>query len=179
MSRIKELITNSLKYYDFNQEKYSKLFNKFKYYSIVQVETDIEHDKILFFDKDKQLIFESKYEILGIYYVSSQIWAWSWSIPNLNKNLVYTTRKILNYGLDIIPSREDIFIKAEIITSRFRISNEIQLDIHAAIASYISKKPMIFKLIYNPATVEKPTPILSESSSSDKIYFIYLLTDNL
>jgi len=177
MSRTKELIVNSLKYYDTNQEKYHIVFNKFKYYSIKRNYGDTEHFVILFYDKDQKLISQSRYEIVGVYYVNSQIWAWSWSIPKLQKNMVYTTRKILNYGLDIVPTDEDMFIKAELVTSRFKISNEIQLNIHAAIASYIAKKPIVYKLIFASPSGTSIWPIQRTIGENDEIFYLYLLDD--
>ena len=50
----------------------------------------------------------------------------------------------MNYGAELDP--ELSFLKTELVTSRFRISDPIQLEIHTAIASYLSKKPVIFKL---------------------------------
>jgi len=48
------------------------------------------------------------------------------------------------YGTEL--DSQQNFLKSELITSRFKINNSIQLDIHASIASYLSKKPMIFKM---------------------------------
>jgi hypothetical protein len=65
-------------------------------------------------------------------------------VPYLSKNSTYTSRKILNYGLDLGPNQE--YLKSELITSRFRITNPIQLDIHTAISSYLSQIPTIFQI---------------------------------
>ncbi|CAH6421503.1 Hypothetical protein KVN_LOCUS316 [uncultured virus] len=150
MNKTKELILNSLEYYDKYLEKYNDFFSSIKYYSYLYSESDLEHNKIVFFDKNKQKIFESRFEIIGIYNKGPNIWAWAWSIPYLNKNTIYTSRKILNYGLDIVPSTENQFIKTELVTSRFRISHITQLDLHVSIASYLSKIPMIYKIAVHP-----------------------------
>lgn len=179
MSQTKELIINALKYYDMNQEKYGKLFNKCKYYSYIKNNSDLDHNKILFYDEKQEKIFESRYEIIGKYYYSSHIWVWSWAHPNMRKNMIYITKKILNYGIDIAPSEDTNFIKAELVTSRFKIYSDIQLDIHAAIASYISKQPMIFKQIFSPETKtdteEMIHPLETEPRKFDTISYLYLL----
>ena len=57
-------------------------------------------------------------------------------------------RKILNYGVELEPTNN--FLKTELITSRFRVTNKIQLDIYSAIVSYLSKKPRVIKIkIFN------------------------------
>jgi len=181
MDKIKELITNSLNYYDSNNEKNSKLFDKAKHYEIIRSESDISHDIIILYDKHKTQIFKSRYEILGVYNIGAMLWTWSWSIPSYHKNEIYLARKILNYGLDIVP-QESPFLKSELITSRFKITDEIQLDIHTAIASYLAKKPMIFKLIYDPSfhtdENEKLFEIMNKKHNTSTIYYLYLIDES-
>lgn len=148
-SKIRNLIIKSLEYYDQNTELYKPFFSKVKYYSLIISTNDIEHNKIIFYDKNGQEIFRSRYEILGFFNSQSNTWIWAWSIPTAIKNSVNISKKILNYGFDLLPF-EDTFLKTELITSRFRISHKIQLDIHISIASYLSKIPMIFKLCGHP-----------------------------
>lgn len=184
MNKSKDLVINSLKYYDSNNEKNFKMFNKFKYYSIIFTGSDIDHNKIIFYDENKNKIFVSRYEALGVYNSSVHLWAWSWSIPVLSKNMVYTSRKILNYGLDLVPSKDDLFIKSELITSRFKVTSEIQLDIHAAIASYIAKRSMVYKLIRSPSLITPESAgsdiyeILDMQSDDFIIYYLFLLDEN-
>jgi hypothetical protein len=63
-----------------------------------------------------------------------------------SKNSTYLSRKLLNYGLDI-DNEELIQLKSELITSRFKIKNTLQLDIHLALAGYLCKNPIIYKHI--------------------------------
>ena len=176
--KTKELITQSLNYYDINTEKYSKLYDKFKYYSIITSESDTDHNRIVFYDKNKEIIFKTRYEILGMYNATSNLWIWGWSIPSLQKNELYLSRKILNYGFDVLLN-ESHFLKSELITSRFRISDTLQLNIHISIASYISKNPMIFRLIYDPDINEKdekgPFKVLNKLVKNSIAWFLYLL----
>ena len=182
MNKNKDIIVNSLKYYDYNNEKYSKIIDKAFYYSIIRSNNDIVHDTIVFYDKYKNIIFKSRFEIFGFYSAVTQLWAWSWSIIKYPKNLIFLARKILNYGLDLGPD-EDPFLKAELITSRFRITNDIQLDIHAAIASYISKKPFIFKVIIEPENIrenpEEIYEIIKDKTNTSIIQFLFILDDNI
>lgn len=148
MNQSINIVTNSLEYYDKNMEKYDKIISKIKYWKVESVDSDLEHSKIIFYDKNKKEIFKTRYEIIGLYNDISNTWVWAWSIPFFRRNSTYISKKILNYGLDIPPDTENRFLKSELITSRFRVSDKIQLDLHVSIASYISKKPMIYNLIY-------------------------------
>jgi hypothetical protein len=169
MSQSINMITNALEYYDKNMEKYEKIISKFKYYKIIKEQSDLEHNKIIFYDKDKQKIFETAYEILGLYTNVSKTWVWAWTVPQFYKNSTILSKKILNYGLDIPPDTNNKFLKSELVTSRFRISNPIQLDIHVSVASYISKIPFIYNYFYDPTEYDSRdlNKIISKSSVED------------
>jgi hypothetical protein len=173
---VSNLVRNSLIYYDTNYEKYSKKILKYKYISVdPNLKNNYERDKLNFYDKDKNLIFTSEYEHLGIFDTGSHIWTWAWATPFLRKNNITLSRKILNYGFDL-ESEENVFLKTELITSRFIISDNAQLDIHVAIASYISKKPTIFKLIISTKEKDKIYyKIKKYPKEGDIIYYIYIL----
>jgi len=189
MTKITEIVRNSLEYLDNNKSKYKSYLNKIKYYSLEFLYGDLERHKIIFYDKNKNKLFETEYEIIGVYNNFAKTWAWSWSIANFSKNEVYLARKILMYGLDIVPDKDTIFLKSELITSRFRISNPIQLDIHVGLASYLSKIPFIFKL-YIPTNLNENLegnlyPILTDDdfsffdNTNFQIYYLFLLNEKI
>jgi hypothetical protein len=142
-----KVITRALEYYDKNRETYDNFFSKIKYVKQTnQNNKDLERSKIIFYDKNNKEMGRSRYEKIGIYNVSSKIWTWSWAVAINPKNTTYLARKILNYGLDITVDdnkHNNLFLKSELTTSRFKIDHAIQLDIHIAICSYIAKIPMI------------------------------------
>lgn len=177
MNRSRDLILNSLEFYDKNNQRFDRHFNRVKYISFKRSDKDIEHSKMLFYDKNKKQIFESRYEVIGVYNNYGNIWTWAWSIPYLKKNTTYISRKILNYGLDIVPASSDKFLKTELITSRFRISDLIQLDIHAGIAAYLSKIPAIYKVVVDPDLPEElyKTKSVTNMGDNDQIYYYFLL----
>ncbi len=147
-----EIVSQSLEYYDKNIYKNKDFFNKINFINIIKEQ--YQHNIIEFYDSNKKLIKKSKYEILGVYNSTGNIWTWGWSIAMLNKNLVNTSKRIFNYGFDLDES--NIFLKNELITSRFKISNKIQLDIHVSIGAYLSKKEMIFSYkIYDDNEINK------------------------
>ena len=140
------VMSDALKYYDKNNEKYLNIKKKIKYvkYGVVN-EKDIEGLKLIFFDENHVELFTSRVEILAKYYNFNNVWIWGWSLPNIKKSLTSIIRKIFLYGTDIdIKNYENILLKNELVTSRFRISDPIQIDMHCALASYLSKKPFIF-----------------------------------
>lgn len=139
------LVTDALEYYDNNCEKYKDQFKQVRYIRFENSQSDLNHGIIMMYDKEKKELFRSRYEILGTYYSQTKTWVWAWAVPIFRKNSTNIVRKILHYGTELDP--EARFLKTELITSRFRISDPIQLDIHTAIASYLSKKPVIYKWI--------------------------------
>jgi hypothetical protein len=150
------IISNSLEYYDKNLEQNKDFYNSINYINIIKAEGNNYNDYnyIDFYDKNKNLIKKSKYEILGVYNSSNNIWTWGWSIAKLNKNNVVTSKKIFNYGFDL--DSDNIYLKNELVTSRFKISNPIQLEIHVSIGAYLSKKSMVFSYkIYNDLISKK------------------------
>lgn len=148
-------VTTSLKYFDENNEKYEGILKHAKFVKFIPSENDMSHNVIKFFDKDKMEIYKSRYEIIGLYNTEVNSWTWSWALPNFQKNNTGTARKLLNYGLMLNPTAKNQnsnttdssikYLKTELITSRFRVADLIQLDIHVAIASYMSKNPFVYK----------------------------------
>ena len=142
------MVKEALEYYDLNQNLIEDLTQKISYIEYVDSEKDFEHNKIILYDSNQNEILQSKYEYIGTYDSNTLIWSWAWSIPTMKKKNTTILRKILNYGVELEPTQN--FLKTELITSRFRVTNKIQLDIYSAIVSYLSKKPKVIRFkIYN------------------------------
>lgn len=138
-----DIVTKALQYYDENSEKYSSLLSKIKYKKFNDHTGDMERNVVILCDKNKKEIFRSRYEMLGYYDPKIKIWLWAWAKPTFSKNQTYISRKLFAYGADLDP-KHNLYIKAELITSRFIISSHVQLDVHIAISAYLSKMPLIF-----------------------------------
>jgi hypothetical protein len=138
-------IRDSLEFYDKNQELYSVFFNKIKY--IKFIDNINMTDDIIFYDENKKILLESSYEILGVFLPKTQLWKWSWSIPSFNKKHTFISRKILEYAFNLDNNKE-ISLRSDLTNSKIKIVNDLQLDIHIALSSYIGKQPLIFKF-YN------------------------------
>jgi hypothetical protein len=141
------IVNDALKFYDQNNEKYHNIKKRIKYIKFAQTEQqDIEGVKLIFFDENKKELFVSRVEILGKYYTSINTWVWGWSLASIEKSLTAIIRKVFLYGtdIDINNNPANILLKNELITSRFRVEDNVQIDIHCAIASYLAKKPFIF-----------------------------------
>jgi hypothetical protein len=144
------MIKEALDYYDSNQYKLEDLNRKIKYIKFIESEKDFEHNEIILYDIEANKLDKAKYEYIGTFDSSTSIWSWAWSIPTMRKKNTTILRKILNYGIELEPTNN--FLKTELITSRFRVTNKIQLDIYSAIVSYLSKKPRVIKIrLYNNA----------------------------
>lgn len=178
------LIKNSFEYYDKNNEKIGNKFDKVNYISFEINQKDLEHDIIIFYDVNLKELFRSRIEKIGIFDKISKIWTWAWAVSSFKKNETNIVRKILQYGTELDPST--IFLKTELITSRFRISNKIQLDMHCAIASYLSKKKQIYKytifnllkLIDNKyIDILNPDYSKNEDVTFELEYYVFLLDE--
>ena len=138
------IVSKSLEYYDKNLElNNKKFFNNINKTKFIKNEDNNDMNKnIIEFYYNKKKLYSFKYEEIGSYYNKSKLWIWAWADPKLKKKENYISRKILNYGLDLDTNQN--FLKTELVTSRFTVSNLLQLDIHVAIASYLTKIPNIY-----------------------------------
>lgn len=172
MTKFTQLIKDALEYYDNNKYKYYDKVKSFKYYSF-----DYKEKTITFYNKKKDKIYETKYELIGKFINYSNIWIWAWSDGRQNKELINTSRKILNYALDLDEKNE--LLKTELITSRIQISSPIQIDIHLALASFLSKQPFIFQLnyygTYDTSISSEKTEIFELNVNKQPIYSVYLI----
>lgn len=141
-----DIVPLSLEYYDNNNKENDKFLKKIKY--IGGFEKNKDFTEIDFYDKNKNIIRTSRFEVLGCFISKSNTWVWGWSMPMINNRMITSSRKLLNYGIDIYGN---VLLKRELITSRFKLSNPIQKEIYSAMASYLSKKPFVFnyKFYYN------------------------------
>jgi hypothetical protein len=147
-----KIIRNSMEYYDKNKEKTDILKSKLRYIKFSY--KDYLNDKILFYDKNKELILESKIQLLSIYYPKNNIWKWSWSIPSAHKNSTFLVRKILDYAFDL-NNESEFMLKYLLLNSQIKIINDLQLDINLALSSYISKIPFIFEYNMIPVSANE------------------------
>jgi hypothetical protein len=107
----------------------------------------------------------------------SKIWTWGWAIPYLQKNSIKTSKEILLYGINLNPG-DDITLKMELITSRFRVANDVQLDIHLSLSSYLSKKPLIFEYSLNEEKWTQDDVYIDISGGHISSYLFLLDYDN-
>jgi hypothetical protein len=158
---LKQLFKKSLLNYDIKNEKYKEIINTKQY---------------IFKKEDATLTFNTlnkkfKFNILGIFDFSKKIWIWSWLVPSYSYNHILYSKKLLDYGIKINPQKVDkdfLFIKTQLVNSRFLINDTIQLDIHLAIVSYLLKEN--FDFVY-PVT-KKLT-----DNKNDKLIIYYVLKE--
>ena len=177
-------IVNSLEYYDKNNEKYNNITKRIKYVQFIHSESDLSYSNILMFDKNKNEIFRSRYEVIGLFNKDTNIWSWAWSIPRFRKNDTNIIRQIWNYGAKLDPELE--FLKMEITNSRFRIADMVQLDIHVAFASYLSKQPFVYKHYLYLDNIKKEKFLnkdkyynIEDKTDNYVIYYLFLLDNKL
>ncbi len=141
---LSSLIDKALNYYDTHNIKYNK------YIKTENINLDRNNNIIKFVDIDDNVEF--KYEFLGIFDNSTNIWMWAWLVPEFMYNETNIVRKLLNYGLKISPTissrldNEKLYLKTQMVNGRFLLYDNFQLDLHLAISSYLAKDN--FKFIY-------------------------------
>ena len=175
-----DIIKNALEYYDINNKKYNKIVKKIRYTKTAPT-NDIGVFKEGFYDENKKLLFESRVEMIGAYHGIINTWQWAWSIPEIAREMNHTITKIFLYGTKINSSKfqysKEYALKQELITSRFKVMDFIQVEIHCAIASYLTKIPFIMEWRIGPNKTDhipfdgKFTPNPNKESS----YFFYIL----
>jgi len=170
---LQEIIRTSLLHYDTYTEKYKNILSNIKYVVFDKTDDDLKHNKMNAYDENDKLLFTSRYEGLGRYYPSNSSWIWYWAIPNAPLNTTNISRNILNYALKI-NSFEHMTLKSELITSRYYVSNEIQLEIHSAISIYLSKKTCLFKFDQSKISIYDKD---LDAYYNDNIIFYLILFD--
>jgi len=170
-------INDALEYYDRNGELYERIKKRITYietYNPPNITTYKPHFN--FYDNDKKLLFSSRVEIIGIVYNDHRMWVWGWAIPNLEYEVISTIRNVLIYGTTLDGSSNDIgLIKTELITSRYGLTDLIQIEIHCAIASYLAKIPFIFRIDnfnLDSGKIEKLAPYDDISGTSVYLYIL-------
>ncbi len=143
-SDLSTIINNALIYYDKQNIEYDN------YIKSDNITVERETNKIIFNEINSK---EFKYEFLGIFDNTTNIWIWAWLVPEFMFNETNISRKLLNYGLKISPTpinkldNEQLYLKTQMVNSRFLLYDDFQLDLHLAISSYLAKDS--FKFIYS------------------------------
>ena len=164
--KIDSTIRDSLEFYDNNREKYHIFFDKVKYVRFV--DNNNNTDDIIFYDEKKKILLESSFEIMGLYLPKNNMWKWSWSIPSIHKKYTFISRKILEYAFNLHHTKE-FPLRSDLINSKIKINNDLQLDIRIALSSYIGKQPLIFKFYNKIYDVQSKEP--ENNISQTEIFF--------
>jgi hypothetical protein len=136
------LIDKALNYYDQHNIEYDK------YIKTDNIQLEREKNIIKFSDINNNNEF--KYEFLGIFDNTTNIWMWAWLVPDFMFNETNIVRKLLNYGLKISPTstsklnNEKLYLKTQMVNGRFLLYDNFQLDLHLAISSYLAKDNIKF-----------------------------------
>ena len=172
-TNLNPIIKNSLEYYDLNMIAIKEFNEKIEYFNFKKNTGNIS-DKIIFYNKDKIKILESKYEILSVFNSKFSSWKWSWAVPTFRNKSTFMVRKILEYAFTLNYD-DDFILKSLLINSKINIQNDLQHDIILALSSYITKIPFIFKFyIAGIDLTEKIVGI----NINDKFYKSNELPDN-
>lgn len=141
------VVAKALEYYDLNREKYMHLFKKVKYITFISRQDELKRDVVMMYDDNMDLVYSLHYEVLGMYTNVTRTWQWAWSHSAFPKKKTKVSRDILNYAFDL-DYQNFSFLKTQLVNSKFKIDISSQLDIHAAIGSYLSKNPIVYPYVH-------------------------------
>jgi hypothetical protein len=162
MSNIPHIITTALVEYDTTSPMIRYLLKQ--KYSVINTSSDTIRSRIMFYDNETDdLIIDTEFEIMGVFYDKLNIWGWSWSHPALLNSEYFLTKEILMYALTL--GSELSYLKSILTTSRGVVKDRTQVDINIALGASIIKKPYIYPFIY-------------ELKDSSKLYYYLILIDN-
>lgn len=140
------IISNSLVEFDAAQPVMISL-NK-TWITTIKTTNDIQRSKITFKDLNtEEILLETDYEILAIFYEGLNIWSWAWSQPGLKNSENYLAKKILLHSLTL--GSDMSYIKLILSTSRGIVEDKTQIAINLAISSGFIKQPYIFPYNHN------------------------------
>jgi len=142
---IQYIISKALEDYDAYKPVSDKLTKKNNRVEVINSKEDTKRDIIKIFDKNNKLLVESEYEILGLYYPTTNIWTWGWAAPELKHPHNFLSHEIFNHVMSW--DNEKLYIKSMLINSRSSITDEIQIDINLAICTSIIKHYVIYPLV--------------------------------
>ncbi len=139
-------LKNILEQYDLNLLKINEKYNYTEIDNIIIIENENidKHNnlKIIYKDKTEKYI---EYEILGIYDKKTDIFTWSWAIPEINKKNTIIIRKLWNYisTVDINEITNIEEVKHYLLHSQISVSEYYILELCLACCMYIIKKNYI------------------------------------
>lgn len=170
-----QIIKSSLEYYDKHQSKVNNFINEIEYVKFK--DNNNLTDQIIFYNKKKEVILESSYELLSFFISDIKIWKWSWAVPTVPKKHTFITRKILDYSFDL-DHEKDYLLKSTFLSSNIKITNDIQLDIHLALSAKICKKPFILKWFFEPHDIDNLTDSSIFYNKEDKLFNYKKMLEN-
>ncbi len=169
MSTEQNIIEDALRYYDYNNIKYSKILKKIK-----KITLNTNTGIFTFIDVDKNVVCNTHIEFLSFFIVKEKIFKWAWSMIGFNKTQIATAKNLLLYGINLSNNENH---KNILINSQLKLSNKIQEDIICALAAYLSKKPMIVKMIIDFTDENNVVAKIIDDFDTTTNYYYAIITD--
>ena len=141
----KSVITDAILNYDKLNETNKFILKGVTYYQIIFNDNNAIPDKLFFYNDDKKKIGEAKYENIGKFNQFTYVWEWAWADPTRKKKHITIIKKLWLYG-SAIEAENLLHLKFELMNSKFIMTDLIQIDIHLALVSSISKIPFILEI---------------------------------
>jgi hypothetical protein len=145
-------ISQILLTFDTIQEKNKKIL-KCKN-DMIKSNNDTKPDKIIF-TKNNKLFASAEIYCIGMMNIKNNIWIWSWSDYGINNNSSILSRKVLNYGMDLIIQEDgslnnnnsnnfNIIIKLFLTNSRLKLYSNLEFELILALSMNILNADYIF-----------------------------------
>ena len=146
----RDLIINALDYYDRCVENSMnlKLIGGSSNIEFQITDDETKHNKIICTDEHGNKT-EFFYEFIGKYLLEHNTWVWGWSMPEIEKKSSNLSKRVLNYGIDMVITKESkldvdmALVKIALINSRV-ITSIKEVEILCGIFLYFTKLPYIY-----------------------------------
>lgn len=100
-------LKNINKYYDKKKERISKLIDLTNEYNYkFGYDKNKKEHLLKVYDKNNNFVFQSSYEIVGLYNIGRSVWYWAYNISMIDKGLSNKSKKILELSKDILKNYE-------------------------------------------------------------------------
>lgn len=114
------------------------------------ITVEVDGDIVKVYNSKKKIIYEGKYQIVGIFNITNSVWYWGWFIDYANRKLLKQSANVKKKGKELlknnkIKSRNDESLYYYMTTGHF-MTNEPNVNLFIKLMLYITKGKWFFNI---------------------------------